>query len=272
MATPDHKGSGAAGLPLLADSPGVRASSELTRGQEPVEHSAATCTVRIGPPNQEPRGGGSLIQRASMGGGSSKNKVSAELTLLTAATTGSPSVTFNPGPVDICPPARAPADASAEQGMGSRGVKLFPRSALETTGGVTRTITVYDKKDVEKGELTESQADIERLARTVWIANIPLNHAIPEKLMEVFEATAVPQVAKVRIKESAIAGHEPTTCWGLLTFKFEEGSALAAAKSWAVENAAGDSWPVRPSSSPSSAAIPRRPSSRRSPDLMDVDR
>ena len=207
-----------------------------------------------------------------MGGGASKNKVSAELTLLTAATTGSPSVTFNPGPVDICPPARAPADASAEQGMGSRGVKLFPRSALETTGGVTRTITVYDKKDVEKGELTESQADMERLARTVWITNIPLNHAIPEKLMEVFEATAVPQVAKVRIKESAIAGHEPTTCWGLLTFKFEEGSALAAAKSWAVENAAGDSWPVRPSSSPSSAAIPRRPSSRRSPDLMDVDR
>jgi hypothetical protein len=95
-----------------------------------------------------------------MGGGSSKNKVSAEPA---ASAAGSRSVSF--GPDDVCLPARAPqdADGNAEPGMGSRGVRFSPRGELESTSGVTRTVTTYSDAAVENSKLTEAQADMERL-------------------------------------------------------------------------------------------------------------
>jgi serine/threonine protein kinase len=190
-----------------------------------------------------------------MGGGSSKTRVSDEEMKAAARQNKSGSkVTFQ---TDVCAPTAAPTDPAlitdgseraGESGMGARGVQqsplpkgaqFAPQGTAESTGGVLRTFTSYDAQAVEKNKLSQSEADMERLKRTVWIHHIPLNYAIPEKLMELFEATAVPQVAKIRVKDSDVPG-AGQVAWALLTFKYEEGAQNVCKQQWTVNDGSED--------------------------------
>lgn len=111
----------------------------------------------------------------------------------------------------------------------------LPRRSRQMVGGVMTTNENYNDASKARNLLPQDEADMERLSRTVWIGNIPLNYAIPEKLMEVFEATAVPQVAQIRVKDARVAG-KPQVAWGLVTFNNSEGAATVCMQKWTVND------------------------------------
>ena len=152
-----------------------------------------------------------------MGGGSSKKQGAEPVGDGDGAAAGGQKATFSSSTetasiAQVCQPASSPAAEPDE---------WLPRRSREMKGGVLRTTESYDETSKARNNLSQDEADMERLSRTVWIGNIPLNYAIPEKLMEVFEATAVPQVAQIRVKEARTPG-QPQFAWGLLTFKYPD--------------------------------------------------
>jgi serine/threonine protein kinase len=139
------------------------------------------------------------------------------------------------GAADVCQLAATPAPAPDTQ--------FEARRSAETAGGVLHTRAGHCETPRAQGSLSQDDADMERLSRTVWIGNIPVNYAIPEKLMEIFEATAVPQVAQTRVKESSAPGL-PQMAWGLVTFKSPEGAATVCQQKWTVNDGSEDAEDV----------------------------
>lgn len=156
--------------------------------------------------------GPALAETAAMGGGSSKSAVAKPSG---EATVGSEALAV--GLADAA--GVATADAQAK---GAEADRCHPVSPAD---GVTAK---------KKTQLSKGEADMERLERTVWIGNIPINYAIPEKLLQVFEATAVPQVARIKVYDQ-IPG-QVQVAWALVTFKYKEGAATVCKQKWTVSD------------------------------------
>ena len=135
----------------------------------------------------------------------------------------------DPGaPAPLCPPC-PPADGAGSIAPGSAGT-----SSAELLRGRSDSPQLR-----RRSSLTKLETDQERLGRTVWIGNIPINLAIPEKLLAIFEEIGVPQSCRVKIKPSADVHDQ--TAWSLLTFKRQAGALEAVKREWVVSDAAGAS-------------------------------
>ena len=128
------------------------------------------------------------------------------------------------------------------RGMGcSASINVEPGPAAVDTSNNSVLLLLQNSARVPAGKVGKSEADMERASRTIYIGNVPVHHANPQKLLETFEWCGVPQVCKVHTKNPGdpLSGETSSGSWALLTFKTQADVNVALNNTWTVVDEAG---------------------------------